>query len=207
MLQTLITNTYNVPSLVLMFPVDAKGFFGKARSLFQKEMCLMFVCPVTKKPAKSGPNGLGYRVKVTKEWVKKAAPVLIIGLKIAQLAMNAYGIPFPFPSLPLDKFQTDLLDLLADEIDNQFEAKDDIEDKQFDAYQNVKDALDTAESECVLCYSRCILHHTTLYYITLYYTILYYTILYYTILYYIMLYYTIPYCSVLYCTLPFLFGG
>lgn len=67
------------PSLVLMFPVDAKGFFGKARSLFQKKMCVTFVCPMTKKPAKSGLNGLGYRVKVTKDWVKKAAPVLIIG--------------------------------------------------------------------------------------------------------------------------------
>jgi hypothetical protein len=41
-------------------------------------------------------------VKVTKEWVKKAAPVLIITLKIVQLAMTAYGIPFPLPSLPFD---------------------------------------------------------------------------------------------------------
>jgi hypothetical protein len=39
---------------------------------------------------------------VTKEWVKKAAPVLIITLKIVQLAMTAYGIPFPLPSLPFD---------------------------------------------------------------------------------------------------------
>ena len=34
--------------------------------------------------------------------MKKAAPVLIITLKIVQLAMTAYGIPFPLPSLPFD---------------------------------------------------------------------------------------------------------
>lgn len=182
MLKTLITNTYAVPSLVLMFPVEAKGLFDKARSIFQKEMCVMFVCPVTKKPAKSGPNGLGYRVRVTKEWVKKAAPVLIIALKIAQLAINAYGIPFPLPSLPLDMFQTDLLNLVSGEIENQFEeelkkADANEVDEQITAYCDVKDALDTAESETQIIrfhsfpfLSGCV--------IALYCTVLYCTVLY-----------------------------
>ena len=74
----------------------------KAKTLFQNEVCIFFICPVTKIPAKSGPDGKGYRVKVTKEWVRQAAPVLVITLKIVQLAMTAYGIPFPLPTLPFD---------------------------------------------------------------------------------------------------------
>jgi hypothetical protein len=102
MLQTLVEGKHTVPCLILMFPAEPKGFFAKTKSLFQKEMCIFFVCPVTKKPAKSGPDGMGYRIKVTREWVKKAAPLLVITLKLAQMAMAAYGIPFPLPSLPFD---------------------------------------------------------------------------------------------------------
>ena len=102
MLQTIINCTHVVPTLILMFPIEPKGFVAKAKSLIQKEMCFLFVCPVTKKPAKSGPDGTGYRITVTREWVKKAAPLLVIALKITQLALTAYGMPFPFPSLPLD---------------------------------------------------------------------------------------------------------
>jgi hypothetical protein len=39
---------------------------------------------------------------VTRDWVRRAAPLLVIALKLAQLAMTAYGIPFPLPSLPFD---------------------------------------------------------------------------------------------------------
>lgn len=153
MLETLISSTHSVPTLLLMFPAEARGFFGKAKSLFQKEMRLMFVCPVTKKPAKSGPDGLGYRIKVTKEWVKQAAPVLIIALKVVQLAMTAYGIPFPLPTLPADMFQIDFLEIVLDGINSEF---DGIEDELTEAdspeetdllfaYSNVMDALDVAK--------------------------------------------------------------
>ena len=48
-------------------------------------------------------------------------------------------------------FQTDLLDLLVEQIDKQFEPSDDIEDvEQFAAYQNVKDALGVAEGKCFI---------------------------------------------------------
>jgi hypothetical protein len=106
MLQTLISCTQVdldvIPPLILMSPIQAKGFVAKAKSHKYKEMCFLFICPVTKKPAKSGPDGTGYRITVTREWVKKAAPLLVIALKITQLALTAYGMPFPFPSLPLD---------------------------------------------------------------------------------------------------------
>jgi hypothetical protein len=102
MLQTLISCTYTVPTLMLMYPIEPKGFIAKAKSILQKEMCFMFVCPVTKKPAKSGTDGNGYKITVTREWVKKAAPILVIALKLTQLALTAYGIPFPFPTLPFD---------------------------------------------------------------------------------------------------------
>lgn len=56
---------------------------------------------MTEKPAKSGPDGSGYRITVTKECLKKAGPILVIALKLTQLALIAYEIPFPSPTLPL----------------------------------------------------------------------------------------------------------
>lgn len=102
MLETLINCTHAVPTLMLMYPIEPKGFFAKAKSIVQKEMCILFVCSVTRKPVKCGPDGNGYRITVTREWVKAAAPLLAIALKITQIAMTAYGLPFPFSSLPFD---------------------------------------------------------------------------------------------------------
>ena len=125
--------------------------FGKLKGIFQQEVCVLFVCPVTKKPVKSGPNGLGYRLKVTKEWVKKAAPVLIITLRIAQLAMNAYGIPFPLPALPLDMLQTEFLDSVLQNIDSEFKSftaqLTEEDEEQVEAYNDIMNVLNIAEDD------------------------------------------------------------
>jgi hypothetical protein len=54
MIQTLLNAKHNMPTLLLITPAEAKGFMQQARGLFQQEMCFFFICPVTKKPAKSG---------------------------------------------------------------------------------------------------------------------------------------------------------
>jgi len=43
--------------------------------------------------------GRGYKLTVSKEWVKKAAPVLKVGLILVTLALAISGIPFPISDL------------------------------------------------------------------------------------------------------------
>jgi hypothetical protein len=64
MLMTLLKNKHSVPTLLLMLPVDSKSLFGKLKGMYQTEVQFVFVCPVTKMPAQSGPEGKGYKMKV-----------------------------------------------------------------------------------------------------------------------------------------------
>jgi len=57
---------------------------------------------------------------VTREWVRRAAPLLVIALKLAQLAMTAYGIPFPLPTMPFDVSFDAFLGTVLDEIGSEF---------------------------------------------------------------------------------------
>ena len=51
--------------------------------------------------------------------MRKAAPVLIIALKVAQLALAMHGIRFPFPSLPRGMKQEDFLSKIFEHIDSE----------------------------------------------------------------------------------------
>jgi hypothetical protein len=64
MIMTLLNSQHTVPTLLLMLPVESKSLFGKVKGMFQTEVKFGFVCPVTKKPVSSGPNGKGYVLKV-----------------------------------------------------------------------------------------------------------------------------------------------
>jgi hypothetical protein len=64
MITTLLNNKYTVPTLLLMLPVEKKTLFGSVRGMFQTELQFWFICPITKKPVKSGPKGKGYRIQV-----------------------------------------------------------------------------------------------------------------------------------------------
>ena len=113
---------------------------------------MTFICPVTKKPARSGPEGKGYRLVLPKDWLKKAAPVLAISLKVVQLAMTAYGIPLPTPPLPSGMTSNDFVGLLFEEIESELASG--VEDaigeakEVMEAYQESYDSSKLAMEVC-----------------------------------------------------------
>ena len=164
MLRTLIIGNFNAPSLVVVFPAKPPngkekggGFFkktkAKALNMFANESVVFFICPVTKKPAKSGPDGKGYRLILPKDWVKKVAPVISISMKILQIAMTTYGIPMPTIPLPselspsqfissiLEEIEGELADGIADAVGEEKETME----SYLEAYESASDAMDICE--------------------------------------------------------------
>ena len=111
LLKTLIENTYNVPTFMVLLPVAKKGVQKlNLANLFYDEVKLVFICGFTFELVRCGPKGMGYKVKNLKSWVKKALPVLKVGLMLLQVGLFATGMPIPLAGLahstvlsPLDK--------------------------------------------------------------------------------------------------------
>jgi hypothetical protein len=125
MLVTLVKSFPSIPTLPVLIPADFKDTRGGIlRGFFQKKLLLFFMCPVTKKLAKSGPNGSGYSIVQSREWLVKAAPVIRLGLMVAKIAAAAYGIPLPIPMPSLgdtssDLFMSSLIDNAVSSIDDE----------------------------------------------------------------------------------------
>jgi hypothetical protein len=66
---------------------------------------MFFICSHTLRIVPCGPKGKGYKFSETKQWVKRAAPVLKVGLILLKLGLLASGLPLPIPGLEgiLDK--------------------------------------------------------------------------------------------------------
>ena len=96
-LDVLIQNTHHVPTLMVLVPEVKKGF-GKL-NFFQEKARLVFYCSVTFEPVPCGKDGGGYEVETLKPWVKKAIPVLKVGLLLLQLGLSASGVPIPVAAL------------------------------------------------------------------------------------------------------------
>jgi serine/threonine protein kinase len=102
MLQTLISGTHDIPTLAIVLPEVSKSWVGSLKSpmrLLRNHFRLYFLCSHTKQIAPCGPQGKGYRIEVTKQWVQDAAPVLRVGLVLVKVALLASGLPLPVPDL------------------------------------------------------------------------------------------------------------
>ena len=82
----------------------------KAEQVTKKEFRLFFVCEHSGRIAESNkddPDGPGFKVYVTREWVKKAAPILRSGLLVLRVAATAgrlAGVPLPDIPLQVEKW-------------------------------------------------------------------------------------------------------
>jgi hypothetical protein len=171
MLSALISGKHNAPSLVVVFPAKppskrkgggfftkVKGLKGKALGMFANEMIVMFICPVTKKPAKSGKDGKGYHLVLAKDWVKKVAPVLSISMRVLQIALKTYGIPLPTISLPYEMSSLDFIRGileeiecdLADGIDEAVGDEKAVMEEYQEAYESAKEAIELCDGSSTL---------------------------------------------------------
>ena len=86
--------------LATMLPVpQSRSWASHIRDpvrLVQHEWVLYFLCSHSSQLAPCGPDKVGYRVRHAKDWVRKAAPVLKMGLVALKLALAAGGPP-PLP--------------------------------------------------------------------------------------------------------------
>jgi serine/threonine protein kinase len=96
LLNTLVQNTHDVPTLMVLLPVLRKGWRRFSPTNFlSDEANLVFICGHTKELVPCGPKGCGYRIKTLKSWVRKAVPVLKVGLMLLQVGLICSGIPIP----------------------------------------------------------------------------------------------------------------
>ena len=96
-LDVLIKNTHHIPTLMVLIPVVKKGV--QKLNFLRDEARLVFFCSVTLERVPCGKDGDGYKVNTLKPWVKKAIPVLKVGLILLQLGLLASGVPIPVAGL------------------------------------------------------------------------------------------------------------
>jgi serine/threonine protein kinase len=101
MVQTLIAGTHIIPALAIVLPEVSTSWESVKHPmrLLRNQFRLYFLCSHTKQIAPCGPQGKGYRIQVTKQWVQDAAPVLRVGLVLVKVALLASGMPLPVPDL------------------------------------------------------------------------------------------------------------
>ena len=96
LLRTLVYNTHNLPTLMVLLPVSKEGFKKfDPRNLLRDRAKLVFICGYNYALVPCGPKKNGYTVKNLKTWVKKAIPVLKVGLLLLQVGLMSTGIPIP----------------------------------------------------------------------------------------------------------------
>jgi hypothetical protein len=81
---------------------------------------MFFICSHTLRIVPCGPEGKGYTFSEAKDWVKRAAPVLMVGLMLLKLGLAASGLPLPIPGLEdvLDvAYSSSLLDTAINIVD------------------------------------------------------------------------------------------
>jgi hypothetical protein len=101
MVQTLVSGTHDIPTLAIVLPEVSTSWESVKHPmrLLRNQFRLYFLCSHTKQIAPCGPQGNGYRIQVTKQWVQDAAPVLRVGLVLVKVALLASGLPLPVPDL------------------------------------------------------------------------------------------------------------
>ena len=100
MLQEVLQGYHDTPILFCLKPMTPKGIhkFNPLNALRDRAK-LGFFCDYTKKPVACGPDGDGYVVTNLTEFVKKALPLLRLGLMILQIGLLSTGVPIPIAGL------------------------------------------------------------------------------------------------------------
>jgi hypothetical protein len=101
MVRALTENTHDMPTLAIVLPAVSTSWKSKfsPMRLVRDQYRLYFLCSHTKQLAPCGPQGKGYKITMTKQWVLDAAPVLRVGLVLLKLALMATTLPLPVPDL------------------------------------------------------------------------------------------------------------
>jgi hypothetical protein len=103
MLGTVIGGTYSIPTLCIVLPKINKTIWSRLNPLnvhiVTDEYRMFFICSHTLRVVPCGPKGKGYKFSEPKAWVKRAAPVLKVGLILLKLGLMASGLPLPIPGL------------------------------------------------------------------------------------------------------------
>ena len=124
MLGTVIGGTYSIPTLCIVLPKINKTILSRMNPfnvhVITNEYRMFFICSHTLRIVPCGPKGKGYKFSETKDWVKRAAPVLKVGLMLLKLGLAASGLPLPIPGLEdvLDvAYSSSLLDTAINIVD------------------------------------------------------------------------------------------
>jgi len=100
LLQSLVQNTHDVPTLMVLVPVIPKGLRKfNPMNLIRDKAKLYFICSYTMQPVACGPDGDGYLVTNLTGMVKKALPLLRVGLMLLQIGLLSTGVPIPLAGL------------------------------------------------------------------------------------------------------------
>jgi hypothetical protein len=101
MLGTVIRGSYSIPTLCVIVPQVNKSLWNPRNwNIVTDTYRMFFICSHTLRIVPCGPKGKGYNFSVAKDWVKRAAPVLKVGLILLKLGLQAStGIPLPIPGL------------------------------------------------------------------------------------------------------------
>ena len=93
------------PSLVWFYPKNDMFWLGaSAQDLLSDTMMMVFVCPVTFKVIKCGPQGTGWEIRAPREFLTKIMPALLISLFVMQAAVlegNEVLIPLSWQNSPV----------------------------------------------------------------------------------------------------------
>jgi serine/threonine protein kinase len=100
LLQSLVQNTHDVPTLMVLVPVMPKGLRKfNPMNLIRDKAKLYFICSYTMQPVACGPDGDGYLVTNLTDFAKKALPLLKVGLVLLQIGLLSTGVPIPLVGL------------------------------------------------------------------------------------------------------------
>ena len=101
MLGTVIRGSYSIPTLCVIVPQVNKSLWNPRNwNIVTDTYRMFFICSHTLCIVPCGPKGKGYKFSVAKDWVKRAAPVLKVGLILLKLGLLAStGIALPIPGL------------------------------------------------------------------------------------------------------------
>jgi cysteinyl-tRNA synthetase len=100
LMQSLVQNTHDVPTLMVLVPVMPKGLRKfNPMNLIRDKAKLYFICSYTMQPVACGPDGDGYLVTNLTGIVKKALPLLRVGLMLLQIGLLSTGVPIPIAGL------------------------------------------------------------------------------------------------------------
>jgi hypothetical protein len=101
LIRSLTSASVPIPPLAIIVPEisDARKRVTHPMRLLRNQFRLYFLCSHTMQIAPSGPQGDGYSIQVTKQWLQDAGPVLLVGMTLLEEALKyAYGqLPVYFP--------------------------------------------------------------------------------------------------------------